>query len=218
MHIEGYPTADRLVALETETGRAIEDYLLHHKDLTAAFDIAQLLGNLIKGNLPQLGSLNTDRWVVPIWTAVIQKYYGCFSSSARTIKLDANEVFASEDPLALENHQYFKDLRDKHFVHDVNSFTQSVVGAVLEADGTVVDILRIHFEGQLGINDFQNLINLIDTARKYVNQQMEALVDKARKEIEALPPEDRLRLPQIEYSKPEVKDVAKRRSAKQRNV
>ena len=58
MHIEGYPTADRLVALETETGRAIEDYLLHQIDLTAAFDSAQLLGNLIKGNLPQFGPLN----------------------------------------------------------------------------------------------------------------------------------------------------------------
>jgi hypothetical protein len=216
LHIEGYPTADRLVVNDTQNTRAIEDFVLHAQDLNEAFEIGQLLGNIIHGFQPEEGPQIGKDWIGPLWIAVVQKYYGCFSFSARTNKLDPRVVFASRDPLALENHYYFENLRNKHFVHDVNSMRQTFVGAVLESDGTVVDILRLCITEFLGIDEFQNVINLISAARDYVNEELDRLVAKAWREIEALTPEERLQLPLVQYTKSSPKTLSVSRANKRR--
>lgn len=59
----------------------------------------------------------------------------CFGDAGARFQLDAARVYRGRPADALTAFTYFKDLRNKHMVHDESSYAQSVPGAVLN-DGS----------------------------------------------------------------------------------
>ena len=67
-----------------------------------------------------------------LWRSAVEHCMKCFSSSEARSKLNPKKVFKG-DPEALEIHEYFRNLRNKHIAHDENAYSQCIPGAVLNA-------------------------------------------------------------------------------------
>ena len=58
-----------------------------------------------------------------MWHSAVLHLFKCFGQSASRGPLLVSKVF-EDSPQALYYFVYFKNLRDKHFLHDENSFSQ----------------------------------------------------------------------------------------------
>jgi len=91
----------------------------------------------------------------------IVKFVKCFVGGSARIQLDEKVVFQNKIG-ALRVFNYFKDLRNKHFVHHENSYTQSVPTATLNNGRKDFKIERIVAISAVGITlDQANYANLL---------------------------------------------------------
>lgn len=65
-----------------------------------------------------------------LWRSAIVHFGKCFGKSASRFQLNPNAIWKGNQS-ALEAFKYYKDLRNKHVVHDENSYAQSIPGAIL---------------------------------------------------------------------------------------
>ena len=76
---------------------------------------------------------------------------------------------------------YFKNLRNKHFIHDENSYAQSLPGAVLNKGNKPFKIEKIicvnTVAETLEQENYSNLQLLIEKARDWVDKEFEALFE-----------------------------------------
>jgi hypothetical protein len=70
-----------------------------------------------------------DFLVRALYTAALVTYVRCFTSGKR-IKLDPDKIFSSAKG-AIDLHNYYKNMRDKHIAHSVNPFEETSIAAVL---------------------------------------------------------------------------------------
>jgi hypothetical protein len=113
MHIEGYPDASRVVRLTTPTAKRLADLVLHEKDLSFCERALQIFANSLdrgQNDLPQA-----------IWISVLTKFYSCFGDSKARSALDATKVYMGT-PEAMEIFEFFRQMRNKHIVHDENNY------------------------------------------------------------------------------------------------
>jgi hypothetical protein len=75
--------------------------------------------------LEQIDRLDSRRGVIAeaLWVAAIARYFKCFGSSQSRAQLSAKKILKSH-PGAEEVFDYFKNLRDKHLIHDESALTQ----------------------------------------------------------------------------------------------
>jgi hypothetical protein len=60
-----------------------------------------------------------------MWRSAIVHLLKCFGDHEARFSLQPRQVYRGEPPEAIENFEYFKGLRDKHLVHDENSYAQT---------------------------------------------------------------------------------------------
>lgn len=65
-----------------------------------------------------------------LWRSAIMHYFKCFGGGAR-VQLQAAQVYKQSPQDALGAFDFFKSLRNKHYVHDENAYQQCVVAAVI---------------------------------------------------------------------------------------
>lgn len=202
LHVLGYPDAKRVVRLTTTPAKRLAGLYLHKDDLEFCERLMQLLGRTSAGDLLEA-----------LWTAILVKFFSCFGHSKARFTLDSKVIYA-RFPNALTAFDYFKDIRDKHVVHDENNYTLPLVGAVLDGHSEVQDIVTFEITAQYGEREnCQNLYNLISEALNFVEMQIVTVRAKVHEEISAMTPAERGRLTELDFRSPGRGDEAKTRES-----
>ncbi len=192
-HVEGFPEAVALVKIDGPIARRLNHLALHRNDLLFA---SQCLLSLATGQAEPVRSA--------LWIGALVHYFKCFGQSNARGSLDQTKIYA-HNPVALESFTFFKNMRDKHYVHDANPFAQSTTGAVINGAGAPHTVAKIvTFTARDDILDqapFTNLRLLIEGAESWVAQQYDAHCDALTKELERRARSELLALPSVEYTK-----------------
>lgn len=201
--IEGYPDAIGLVPLHSREAKRLAHLALHRKDLE--FALACLMGiNDVKDTNHVLREA--------LWRSSIVHYFKCFGKSSSRFQLQSGAIYKNEPKVALDVFRYFKSLRDKHLVHDENSYAQSTPVAVLNRGNKPYKIEKIVCISMLSVTlsqpNFSNLEMLIRKATEWVVAEFDRLTDSLTKELEEMPFEELLRrLENVSHKVPTADDV-----------
>ena len=204
-HLEGFPDAVKVVALTGAKPTQLAHLALHCADLLFAQDC---LTALMPGQVEPMRSA--------LWAGALVRYFKCFGSSKSRVELDPSKIYR-ENLLALESFEFFKNMRNKHYVHDENAFSQSLPGAVVNRPaslGKIAKIVTLSANADiLGQDNFTNLRLLIEEALAWVKHEYDDLAHTLTEELELKPHGELLALPDLAYSKPDASDVALRRKS-----
>lgn len=158
LHIEGYPDAVRVAKLRTPAGERLAALRLHQADLGFCERVAQILASALTTPPNDLSDA--------LWICVLTKFYSCFGASKARFHLNPKSIY-TKLPDALTAFDYYKNLRDKHIVHDENKYNFSITTIVLGANDDVQDILHLNLESvALQKEAIQNVYNLINERTK----------------------------------------------------
>lgn len=122
IHIDGYPDCVAFKLIDSNDTRQLRDMTLHQVDLRFCLSV---LNELVQINLRHESIVASG-----LWMAAIASFYKCFGSSKARARLFAEDILSGQT-YHLSVYEYFKKLRDKHFVHDENAYTQVVAGVAI---------------------------------------------------------------------------------------
>lgn len=205
-HIEGFPDAAKVLKLTDPKAMRIADLGLHQFDLEFSLACLDAINKAPK---------DSDIIRTALWQTAIVQFMKCFGDNASRFSLDARSVYKG-DAQAFENFEYFKSLRHKNLIHDENSYTQCIPGAILnkeEHDCKIAKIICFTVVGStLGLDQYSNLHKLVTKAQEWVTGQFDNLCNMLADELEALSYNELSSREGIEYVIPEVEDIHKKRS------
>ena len=205
--IEGFPDAAKVIQIKGPKSKQLADLSLHKTDLEFAFEC-----------LETINQTSDKPWVVrqALWRSATIHYTKCFGGNKARGQLDSNKIYKGNSD-ALTAFNYFKNLRNKHFIHDDNSYAQSIPCAILNKPAKSYKIEKIVCFSAIGETleqgNWNNLHLLIQTARKWVVVEFDILCDTITKELEAKPYEDLNNLEPVTYTVPKIDDLKKNRNA-----
>lgn len=203
--IEGFPEAVKVVYISGPKARRLADLALHKADLDFAGESLEAI-NLVPG----------EPYVIrqALWRSAIVHFLKCFGVSNARFSLAEKKIYKG-NAAALEAFRYFDDLRNKHVVHDENSYTQCLPGAILnkkDHDHKIEKIICFSAIGEtLEQENYENLHLLIEVAKKWVVDQFNKLCEILTEELEAESYDALHNREPIVYKKPTVEDVDKPR-------
>jgi len=206
-HIEGFPDAVKVIRMDGPQSKRLADFALHKADLEFAAECLEEINHVSdKSRVLQQA----------LWRAAIIHYMKCFGDSGARFQLSAKKIYKG-NALALTAFNYFKDLRNKHFVHDENSYAQSIPGAVLNRRDKPYKIEKIvcfsAIAETLGQDNYSNLYLLIQTTKTWVEGEFDALCQALTKELEAKSYDDLYSLEAITYKAAAIDEINKNRDA-----
>ena len=170
LHIEGFPDATKVIRIEGPQARRLADLALHKDDLEFADSCLDAI-NLAPEDPPVMREA--------LWRSAIVHFMKCFGESGARFQLSSVKILRNESTEALMTFNYLKHLRNKHIVHDENSYAQSLPGAILN-DGSkgykiekIVCILAI--AATLEQENYSNLKLLIQKSHAWVVAEYDQL-------------------------------------------
>jgi hypothetical protein len=183
-HIEGFPNAVKVLKLDVPRARLVADLLLHQADLDFALRCVNGI-NLVPEEPVELRE--------GLWRSAIVHFIKCFGKNKSRFSLALKQVYKG-DLEALAAFRYFKNLRDKHVVHDENAFSQCLPSAILNRQGFTPKVARIWcLKGKLEIltqGAYGNLHLLITRASEWVVKEFDHQCDALAAELEKMSYED----------------------------
>jgi hypothetical protein len=208
-HIEGFPNAVKAISISALTphlSRQLADCVLHRDDLIFSRECADLLLNT---------TVDISVMRESLWRSAIINYCKCFDQTGKIRGVISYSKYLPTGN-ARTSHQFFIDLRNKHLVHDENSYVQASTGAVIAQESGDHKVERVICtrvasvtltDENLGI-----LYRLIDEALKWVESQFDQLCEKITAQLEDQPYETLLAQPDMApYRAPTVNEVSIRR-------
>jgi hypothetical protein len=206
LHLEGFPDVVKIIRVDGPHAKQLADLALHESDLEFAANCVEGI-NKAPEKPPVLRQA--------LWRAAIVHFMKCFGDSAR-FQLSEKKIY-KEKSTALTAFAYFKDLRNKHFIHDENSYAQSLPGAVLN-NGTksfkIEKIVCFNVIGDtLDQNNYGNLSLLIQEARTWVAAEVDTLCNLITTDLEAENYERLLSRDSVTITVPKIEETGKRRAA-----
>jgi hypothetical protein len=205
-YIEGFPEALKVFTIEGAQSKRLADLALHKTDLDFAGECLETINQV--SNKPSVLRK-------ALWQAAIISYIKCFGNSQARSQLSAENIYQGNKP-ALIAFNYFKNLRNKHFVHDENSYAQSIPGAILNRREKLCKIekivcLSVKAETLSQVN-YQNLHLLIQTTRVFVVSKFDMLCETLTKELEAHSYDNLLNRKAIIYRAPTICEIEFKRN------
>lgn len=207
IQIEDFPDAVKVIRLQGPKSQRLADLALHREDLDFALQCLKAIND-------QAGGPPVVRQA--LWQSAIIHFMKCFGKSESRFGLDANKVYKG-DAGASEPFEFFESLRNKHIVHDENSFAQCLPGAVLNKQGMDHKIAKIVCFSAVGNtleqDTYSNLHLLATRAREWVVEQFDELCELLTSELEAASYDALLALDSVTFTAPGTGDVHKSRRA-----
>jgi hypothetical protein len=206
-HIEGFPDAVKVIRIEGPKARRLADLALHRADLE--------FGLLC---LEEINRAPLEPYILrqALWRSAVVHLVKCFGASESRFSLDSRVVYKG-DAEGVEQYKYFESLRNKHLVHDENSYAQCLPGAILNKVENPHKIAKIAclsvFGDTLSQGSYSNLHLLLTLAQKWVVAQFDELCDVITKDLEGEPYDALLSRQAITYTVPGPEDVHGKRSA-----
>ena len=206
IQIEGFPDAVKIVQITGEKAKHLADLTLHRADLKFAIGCLEGI-NLLTEKL---------KWLRQgLWHSAIVHFMKCFGGHESRFSLNPKKVYKGNQ-VARVVFENFKNLRNKHLVHDENSYAQSHPGAILnkkDCDHKIAKIICVAFVSiTLDQVAYSNLHSSITHALKWVEEQIEDLCNFLTSELEAVPYDDLFSRKEIVYSPPKVEEIGKPRA------
>lgn len=204
-HIKHFPDAEKVIKLEGNKAQELADIALCRSDLLRAKEY------LLASQKEEKGSTAQDA----LWKmAIISFLKGFGKNNARDLKLDISEVL-SGDKSGQVVFNYFKDTRDKNVAHDDNSISQCMVGAILNKANSpfkIAKIITMNLHGSTyEKRNITNLERLIETALVYVEDRYEKLCAKITADLEALSPDQLVKMGALNYKAPIASEFGQNR-------
>lgn len=201
LHVEGFPDAVKLIAINGREAKRLSDLSLHKTDLEFADDALNAI-NLA----PEYPNVIREA----LWRSAVVHYLKCFGNGAR-FQLAPEKVYRGEPLEARMAFEYFKSLRNKHLVHDENSYAQSIPGAVLNNGSKNYYIEKIvcftAIGGTLDQCNYGNLKLLIQKAHEWVITEFDELCVKLTSELEKKPYNVLIETESVVYTAPTADDI-----------
>lgn len=208
LHIEGFPDAVKVIGIDGPRSKRLADLALHKDDLAFADSCLDAI-NLS----PEKPSVIREA----LWRSAIVHFMKCFGDSGARFQLSATKILKGEPPEALMAFEYFKHLRNKHFVHDENSYAQSLPGAILNPKTKSCKIEKIvcfaAIAKTLGQENYGNLKLLIQKTHSWVIAEFDQLCDTLTAELELEPYESLLKKESLTFRAPTNDEIQKNRNA-----
>ena len=206
-HIEGFPDAAKVVQIDGPKAKRLSDLALHKADLDFADQCLDAINQTPK-----------DSHVIreALWRSAIVHFLKCFGDSGARFQLSAQKILKTEPPQAMMAFSYFRDLRNKHLVHDENSYAQSLPGAILNKGNKDYKIEKIVCLAAIAVtlvqDNFSNLKMLIQKSRTWVVEQFDLLCKMITEELENEAYTNLCAKQTINYSVPVVDEIHKNRN------
>lgn len=201
LHIEGFPDAVKVVLIDGREAKRLADLSLHKADLEFADACLDAINQAPEEPIIMREAL---------WRSAIVHFLKCFGNGAR-FQLTPQKLYKGEPPEALLVFNYFKGLRNKHLVHDENSYAQSIPGAVLNNGKKEYKIEKIVCFSAIGATleqrNYGNLKLLIQKARAWVVSEFDALCECLAAKLEEESYEKLLARDALTYRVPTVDDI-----------
>lgn len=208
IHIDGFPDAEKVICLNGPRAKRLSDLLLHKADLDFADEC--------------LGAINLapeEPFVLreALWRSAIVHFFKCCGDAGSRFQLSPEKILKGEPPEALDAFNYFKYLRNKHLVHDENSYNQSVPGAILNKGNKEYKIEKVVCFAARAVTldneNFGNLKLLIEKSRFWVVAEFDQLCDSLAKELELESYENLHSRKSLIYRAPTIDEIQDRRKA-----
>lgn len=204
-HLEGFPDAVALLRVKTPDGAVASSLMLHRHDL-----------ELASACLEQINRTDEQTSRNALWRTAIAELFKCFQDSSARTRLRARDIYAAEPPLALEVFEFFKDLRNKHLLHDENLYAECVTGAVLNGRDQSVKIARVVSIGlvadTLDQANWSNVRTLVERALQWVKDEYERTCGRITSDLERRSYDDLLSLERVTVRRPgDAEAVSKKR-------
>lgn len=179
LHIEGFPDAVKVIQIDSPDAIRLSDLALHKLDLEFADRCLEAINTV-----PEEPHVIRES----LWRSAIIHFLKCFGNSKARFRLTTDEVLRGEPPEAIEAFKYFKSLRDKHLVHDENSYAQSIPGAVLNNGSKDYKIEKIVCFSASSVTleqgSYGNLKLLIGRSQFWVTREFDQLCEKLTEALE----------------------------------
>ncbi|MGB1561947.1 MAG: hypothetical protein ACPHN2_10635 [Sinimarinibacterium flocculans] len=183
IHVENYPDAERVVRISGDAVQRLCDLGLHRDDLAFARECLDALTRLDT----QAADVEVIRSA--LYRSAIVHLFKCFGKNASRSSLRSDEIYTAEGQVALDVFAHFKIIRNKHLVHDENSYTQSHPGAIINPEShsqKVAAVICMNYAVDLiDQSSFNNLYSLVSTALEWVHKAYDDLERELRAELEA---------------------------------
>lgn len=194
--------------LDCAKARRLGQLALHRSDLQFADQCLE--------ELRRIQGLSEPHSIVvrALWSTAVVNFAKCFRASESRFSLEASQVY-KEEPEALVAFQFFMDLRNKHIVHDENSYAQAIPVAVLNGPKEAHKVAKVVCSTVIAeVHSQQNLDilkRLVDRADAWLANQFDRLHDLLVTELEAESYEALLARENASYDAPVVGDMGRTR-------
>ena len=160
-------------------GRRLADLRLHKVDLAFASECLDSISRT-----PDHPPVQREA----LWRSAVIHFNKCFGENKSRGSLSAVKIYRG-NPSALRRFKYLSSLRDKHIVHDENSYLQSVPWAVVNKENAGRKIAGVGCAtlSANSLNDinFRNLRQLVTEAWKWVDARYDEVRQQLVDELEA---------------------------------
>jgi hypothetical protein len=206
LHIEGFPDAVKVISIDGPYANRLSDLALHKADLDFADECLDAI-NLT----PEDPSIIREA----LWRSSIIHFLKCFGDAGARFQLSPEKILKGEPLEAVTAFNYFKNLRNRHLVHDENSYSQSFPGAILnkrDKDYKIEKIVCLASRAvTLDQGNFGNLKLLIQKTRSWVVVEFDNICEYVTKELESQSYETLLTRDSIDFRVPVVDEIGKNR-------
>ena len=204
LHIEGYPDALKVIKIKGRNAQRLSNLSLHEDDLRFAKECLEAINNISEEIIREA-----------LWRSAIIYFIKCFGSNKSRSQLSSSKLYQNEPKEALEAFKYFVNLRNKHFIHDENSYSQSIPGAILNHGKKNYKIEKIVCGTVRGVTleneNWGNLKFLIERAIIWVHSEFEETCRKLTDELEKENYDDLITRDEMIFSKPSLNEIDKSR-------
>lgn len=204
LHIDGYPNASKLVELDKPIANRLAGLRRHQSVLAWCEKTMQKFGEIFDTQ-PELAEAT--------FIGIITQFCSCFADDV-PCKLDPSKTFKGK-PYAKESFEFIKAIRDKHYVHDQSELTSNKSTLVLRQNGDVEDILSIRHKIEIWSDrpHAQLLYDLITLTLEVVTHEIDQILPRAFAEVAKMTAEERIGLPEANWTTPRPANVTKKRKA-----
>ena len=189
-----------IVKIEFDEATELADLIGLHTDLVSVIEMTRRLYDMLYQAEQDQEPLQDPLIAKSLWTSALITYVRCFASGKR---YGLTEKIYSELPgEPITTHRYYKDTRDKHIAHSVNTFEETVIGIILTGqESEPVEVLGVANLTADRISDsaegVRQLGGLAKHARRYVAEKAQEAHNKVLDKAKSLPTEQLRILPRL---------------------
>jgi len=206
LNIEGFDDAVKVIELTGHDAKRLSDLCLHRSDLEFATSCLDAIDTT-----PEEAVVICEA----LWRSAIIHFYKCFGDGYR-FQLSKNKIYKDDPPEAKQAFEYFKAIRNKHLVHDENSYSQSIPGAILNDGSKSYKIEKVVCFSARAVTleqgNYSNLRLLVQKAISWVISEFDAMCNQITASLEKEPYKKLLDRNALNYCKPDINEISQRKS------